>query len=187
VIRPLGRIRPVVSPTAFVHPSAEVIGRVSLGDGASVWPGAVLRGDIEKISVGAESNIQDNAVVHTDHGVPTSVGRNVTVGHGAILHSCRVEDGALIGMGAVVLGNAVVGRGALVGAGSVVPPGARIPAGHLALGRPARIRCALSPRKKKPTSKKTPASTSIYARRHKRSLSRFKFGFRARGVEPPCS
>lgn len=139
MIRPFGRIRPVVSPTAFVHPSAEVIGRVSLEDGASVWPGAVLRGDIEKISVGSESNIQDNAVVHTDHGVPTMVGRRVTVGHGAILHSCRVEDGALIGMGSVVLGKAVVGRGALVGAGSVVAPGARIPAGHLALGSPARV------------------------------------------------
>lgn len=139
MIRPFGRIRPVVSPTAFVHPSAEVIGRVSLEGGASVWPGAVLRGDIEKISVGSESNIQDNAVVHTDHGVPTMVGRRVTVGHGAILHSCRVEDGALIGMGSVVLGKAVVGRGALVGAGSVVAPGARIPAGHLALGSPARV------------------------------------------------
>ncbi len=139
MIRPFGRIRPVVSPTAFVHPSAEVIGRVSLEDGASVWPGAVLRGDIEKISVGSESNIQDNAVVHTDHGVPTMVGRRVTVGHGAILHSCCVEDGALIGMGSVVLGKAVVGRGALVGAGSVVAPGARIPAGHLALGSPARV------------------------------------------------
>lgn len=138
MIRPLGRIRPVVSPTAFVHPSAEVIGRVTLGAGASVWPGAVLRGDIEKISIGAGSNVQDNAVVHTDRGVPAVVGRNVTVGHGAILHSCRIADGALIGMGAVVLGNAVVGRGALVGAGSVVPPGARIPPGHLALGTPAR-------------------------------------------------
>ncbi len=138
MIRSLGRIRPAVSPTAFVHPSAEVIGRVSLGDGASVWPGAVLRGDIEKISVGAGSNIQDNAVVHTDRGVPAVVGRNVTVGHGAILHSCHIDDGALIGMGAVVLGKAVVGRGSLVGAGCVVPPGARIPPGHLALGIPAR-------------------------------------------------
>lgn len=138
MIRPLGRIRPVVSPAAFVHPAAEVIGRVTLGAGVSVWPGAVLRGDIEKISIGAGSNIQDNAVVHTDRGVPAVVGRNVTVGHGAILHSCRIADGALIGMGAVVLGNAVVGRGALVGAGSVVPPGARIPPGHLALGTPAR-------------------------------------------------
>lgn len=139
MIRSLGRIRPAVSATAFVHPSAEVMGRVVLGPGASVWPGAVLRGDIEKISIGARSNIQDNAVLHTDRGVATVVGRNVTVGHGAILHSCQIGDGALIGMGAVVLGKAVVGPGSLVGAGSVVPPGARIPSGHLALGAPARV------------------------------------------------
>lgn len=138
MIRALGREKPAVSPTAFVHPSAEVIGNVRLGRKVSIWPGAVLRGDIEAISVGNGSNVQDNAVLHTDQGVPTVVGRNVTVGHGAILHSCRVNDGALIGMGALVLGGAVVGKEALIGAGTLVPPGARIPAGHLALGRPAR-------------------------------------------------
>lgn len=169
MIRAFGRARPAVPASAFVHPSAEVIGHVRLGAGASVWPGAVLRGDIEAIVVGAGSNIQDNAVIHTDHGVPTVVGRNVTVGHGAILHSCRVGDGALIGMGAIVLGGSVVGKGALIGAGSLVPPGARIPAGHLALGRPARIVRPLTPNEKS-NLKKNARQYMIYARRHKRSL-----------------
>lgn len=139
MIRALGDDRPEVPPSAFVHPAAEVIGRVRLGENASVWPGAVLRGDIDPIVIGDNSNIQDNAVVHTDHGVPTVVGRGVTVGHAAVLHSCTVEDDALIGIGAIVLARAVVRRGALVGAGALVPPGAEIPAGALALGSPARV------------------------------------------------
>ena len=138
MIRPLGEDRPVVPASAFVHPAAEVIGRVRLGENASVWPGAVLRGDIDPIEIGDNSNLQDNVVCHTDHGGPTVVGRGVTVGHAAVLHSCTVEDDALIGIGAIVLGRAVVRRGALVGAGAVVPPGAEIPAGVLALGSPAR-------------------------------------------------
>lgn len=170
MIRPLGRVRPVVASSAFVHPSAEVIGHVRLGDGSSVWPGAVLRGDIEKIRVGANANIQDNAVLHTDHGMPTVVGRNVTVGHGAILHSCRVGDGALIGMGSILLGGSVVGKGALIGAGSLVTPGARIPAGHLALGRPARAVRPLTA-KEKAGLKKNARQYILYARRHKQSLS----------------
>jgi carbonic anhydrase/acetyltransferase-like protein (isoleucine patch superfamily) len=87
-----------------VDPSATVIGRVRIGPHASVWPGAVLRGDIEPIVLGEGTNVQDNAVIHTDHGVPTILGNGITVGHGAILHSCTVEDDALIGMGAIVLG-----------------------------------------------------------------------------------
>jgi len=165
VIRSLGRVRPVVAKTAFVHPSAEVIGRVRLAGGASIWPGAVLRGDIERIVVGVNSNIQDNAVLHTDHGVPTVVGRNVTVGHGAILHSCRIGDGALIGMGSILLGGSVVGKGALIGAGSLVPPGARIPAGHLALGRPAKTVRPLTLKEKKHLQKNAKQYLT-YARRH---------------------
>ena len=166
MIRSLGRVHPVVAKTAFVHPSAEVIGRVRVGDGASIWPGAVLRGDIERIVVGANSNIQDNAVLHTDRGVPTVVGRNVTVGHGAILHSCRVSDGALIGMGSILLGGSVVGKGALVGARSLVPPRARIPAGHLALGRPARTVRPLTLKEKKQLQKNAEQYLT-YARRHR--------------------
>ncbi|MBK8575525.1 MAG: gamma carbonic anhydrase family protein [Elusimicrobia bacterium] len=169
VIRALGRTAPHLSATAFVHPSAEVIGDVRLGGGTSVWPGAVLRGDIERIVVGDGSNIQDNVVVHTDHGVPTWVGRNVTVGHGAILHSCRVGDGALIGMGAILLGRSVVGKGALVGAKSLVSPGTRVPAGHLALGRPARTVRPLTA-KEKSHLRKNARQYQVYARRHKQAL-----------------
>lgn len=169
MIRSLGRDKPRVPATAFVHPAAEVIGRVTLGAGVSVWPGAVVRGDIERIAVGDGSNIQDNAVLHTDHGVPLSVGRNVTVGHGAILHSCRVGDGALIGMGAILMGRSVIGKGAMVGAGSLVSPGTRIPAGHLALGRPARTARPLSV-KEKAGLQKNARHYIRYARRHKKSL-----------------
>lgn len=129
---------PRTHPTAFVHDSAEVIGRVTLGAGASVWPGCVLRGDIDRIVVGAGSNIQDLAVVHTRDGHPTLIGRDVTVGHRAILHGCRIGDQALIGMGAVVM-EASVGARAIIGAGSLVPAGARIPSGVLAFGSPAKV------------------------------------------------
>lgn len=169
MIRALGRSRPRVPPTAFVYPSAEVIGKVRLGVGTSVWPGAVLRGDIESIVVGAGSNIQDNVVIHTDRGVPTVVGRRVTVGHGAILHSCRVGDGAMIGMGALLLSGSVVGKGALVGAGSLVPPGARIPSGHLALGRPARTIRPLRADEKSALQKNA-QRYEVSARRYKNSL-----------------
>jgi len=144
MIRALGRDRPNVHPTAYVDATAVVIGRVRIGPRASVWPGAVLRGDIEEIVVGESTNIQDNAVIHTDHGFPAVLGNGVTVGHSAILHSCRVEDDALIGMGSIVLGRAVVEAGAMVGAGALVPPGARVLAGRLALGTPARMVRALT-------------------------------------------
>ncbi len=144
MIRALGRDRPKIHPTAYVDAAALVIGRVRIGPRASVWPGAVLRGDIEEIVVGEATNIQDNAVLHTDHGLPTVLGKGVTVGHAAILHSCRVEDDALIGMGSIVLGRAVVEAGAMVGAGALVPPGACVLAGRLALGAPARMTRALT-------------------------------------------
>ncbi len=169
MIRVFGREKPVVSRTAFVHPSAEVIGNVRLGAGVSVWPGAVLRGDIESIAVGAGSNIQDNAVLHTDHGVPMVVGKNVTVGHGTILHSCHVEDGALIGMGSIVLGGAVIGKGALIGAGTLVSPGTRVPAGHLSLGRPARTVRPLTAREQKGLRENARRYRG-YAQRHRASL-----------------
>jgi carbonic anhydrase/acetyltransferase-like protein (isoleucine patch superfamily) len=144
VIRTFDGESPRVSPTAYVHDRAEVIGRVSLADHASVWPGAVLRGDIEPIVLGARSNVQDNAVLHTEKGLPTVLGDDVSVGHSAVLHGCTIEDGCLIGMGAIVLNGAVVERDCLVGAGAVVSPGTRIPSGHLAVGVPARVARALT-------------------------------------------
>jgi carbonic anhydrase/acetyltransferase-like protein (isoleucine patch superfamily) len=131
---------PDIAADAFVAPTATLIGDVVLGPEASVWFGAVLRGDFDRILVGEGSCIQDNAVVHAAEGLPTIVGANVTVGHAAMLEGCIVEDGALIAMGAIVLQGARVGAGALVAAGSVVREGQDIPAGVVAAGVPAVVK-----------------------------------------------
>jgi carbonic anhydrase/acetyltransferase-like protein (isoleucine patch superfamily) len=130
---------PQVAPDAFVAPNATLIGDVVLEQESSVWFGAVLRADFDRIVVGRGSCVQDNAVVHTAEGRPTIMGANVTVGHAALLEGCVLEEGAVIGMGAVVLQRARVGAGALVAAGSVVREGQSIPAGVVAAGVPATI------------------------------------------------
>jgi carbonic anhydrase/acetyltransferase-like protein (isoleucine patch superfamily) len=131
---------PQVASSAFVAPNATLVGAVELGAESSVWFGAVLRGDFDRIVIGEGSCIQDNAVVHAAEGVPTIVGANVTVGHAALLEGCVVEDGALVGMGAVVLQRARVGAGSVVAAGSVVLEGQEIPPGVVAAGVPAEVR-----------------------------------------------
>lgn len=136
---------PEVADSAWVADSAEVMGKVVLEDGASVWFGAVLRGDNETIHVGAGSNIQENSVLHTDIGQPLTLGRNVTVGHQVMLHGCTVGDNALIGIGAVVLNGARIGNNCLVGAGSLVTEGKEFPDGSLIVGSPARVARALTP------------------------------------------
>ena len=130
---------PTIHPTAFVHPLAIVLGDVTLGARASVWPTAVLRGDSDRILVGAETNVQDGSVLHADHGLPALVGARVAIGHRAIVHGAVVEDGCLIGMGSVVLNGARVGAGSIIGAGAVVTEGMQIPPGSLVLGVPARV------------------------------------------------
>jgi carbonic anhydrase/acetyltransferase-like protein (isoleucine patch superfamily) len=136
----LGSSEPRVADDAFVAPTATLIGAVELGAEASVWFGAVLRGDFDRIVIGEGSCVQDNAVVHTAEALPTIVGANVTVGHAAMLEGCIVEDGALIAMGAIVLQRARVGAGALVAAGSVVREGQEIPPGVVAAGVPAVVK-----------------------------------------------
>ena len=131
---------PVVHPTAFIAPGADVLGDVRLGAESSVWYQCVLRGDMAAITVGARSNIQDLTMVHVDEGVPCTIGAGVGVGHRCILHGCTVEDDCLIGMGSVLLNGVVVGTGSVIGAGSVVPEGMRIPAGSLVMGVPAKVR-----------------------------------------------
>ena len=135
----LGNRNPQVAGDAWVAPGARVIGAVELQARASVWFGAVLRGDNEPITVGAGSNIQENSVLHTDMGFPLTIGENCTVGHGAILHGCTLGDCALIGMGATVLNGAVIGPRSLVGAGALVTEGKEFPEGVLIVGRPAKI------------------------------------------------
>jgi carbonic anhydrase/acetyltransferase-like protein (isoleucine patch superfamily) len=131
---------PDIDPTAWLAPTATVIGQVRIGPRASVWYGAVLRGDMDAIVLGEGSNLQDNVVVHTDTGVPTHIGANVGVGHGAIVHGATVGDGALVGMAATLLNRAVVGEGAFVAAGALVREGQEIPPHHLAVGVPAKDR-----------------------------------------------
>ena len=130
---------PRLAESAYVADSAEVIGDVSVGENASIWPGAVLRGDVERIEIGPGSNIQDCAVVHTNHGAPTIVGSDVTVGHSAILHGCTIGDLTLVGMGAIVLDGARIGRECLIGAGALVTQGATVPDGSLVLGVPGKV------------------------------------------------
>ena len=136
----LGELVPSIDAHAFVHPDATVIGDVVLGPQASVWPGAVLRGDYGRITIGTRSSIQDGCVVHAGPQFPTTVGDGCVVGHLAHLEGCTLEDDSLVGSGAVVLHFAVVGRGATVGAGAVVPNRVHVPPGALAVGVPAVIR-----------------------------------------------
>ena len=131
--------RPRVHPTAYVHPSAEVIGRVVLKKDVSIWPLVVLRGDIETITVGEQSNIQDNSVVHTSHGIPVVLGKGVTIGHAAIIHGTRVGPYSLIGMGAILLDGSVIGAECLIGAGAVIPEKVHIPPRSLVLGVPGKV------------------------------------------------
>jgi carbonic anhydrase/acetyltransferase-like protein (isoleucine patch superfamily) len=135
----LGDLEPQVDETAWVAPSAQVMGQVRLGAEASVWFGAVLRGDTETLSIGAGSNIQDQAMLHADLGFPLTVGERVTVGHQAVLHGCTVGDESLIGIQAVVLNGAVIGRHCLVGACSLVTEGKHFPDGSLIMGSPAKV------------------------------------------------
>jgi carbonic anhydrase/acetyltransferase-like protein (isoleucine patch superfamily) len=134
---------PQVASDAFIAPTAVLIGDVVVEEGASIWFGAVLRADFDRIVVGAGSNVQDNCVLHTNEDLPTLIGAGVTVGHLSMLHGCVVEDGALIGMGSIVLDRARIGRRAMLAAGSVVNEGGEIPPEVLAAGAPAEVKKTL--------------------------------------------
>jgi len=136
----LGDLEPDIDAAAFVHPDAVVIGRVRIGPEASVWPGAVLRGDHGRIEIGARSSVQDGTVVHCTHDWPTLIGAECVVGHNAHLEGCVVEDGCLIGSGSVTLNRARVGTGAIVAAAALIPEGFEVPPHALAAGVPATIR-----------------------------------------------
>ena len=124
---------------AILADTARVTGRVTLGRDASVWYGAAIRGDVAAITLGEGTNIQDNATVHCDSGVPNDIGRDVTIGHNAVVHGMSIGEGSLIGMHATVLGRTRIGRGCLVAAGAVVPPGLDVPDGMVVMGVPGRI------------------------------------------------
>lgn len=130
---------PSIHETAFVHPDALVYGDVAIAARASIWPGAVMRGDTGAIAVGEESNVQDGTVIHVDHGFPTTIGRRVAIGHRAIVHGAIIDDGCLVAMGAILLNGVRVGSGSIVGAGAVCREGLHIPRNSLVLGVPGRI------------------------------------------------
>ena len=134
----LGEHAPEIDASAFVADNATLVGKVSLHANSSVWFGATIRGDNERITIGENSNVQESAVLHTDMGYPLSIGKNVTVGHQAMLHGCSIGDGALIGIQAVVLNGARIGRGCLVGAGALVTEGKEFPDNMLIIGSPAK-------------------------------------------------
>jgi carbonic anhydrase/acetyltransferase-like protein (isoleucine patch superfamily) len=135
----LDAVAPRLAVTAWVADSAQVMGNVELGDDASVWFGAVIRGDTEVIRIGKRTNIQDASVLHADVGQPLTIGDDVTVGHKVMLHGCTIGDGSLIGIGAVVLNGARIGKGCLVGAGALVTEGKEFPDGSMIIGSPAKV------------------------------------------------
>lgn len=135
----LGGKQPQLGQNTWVAPNATVIGDVSLAAGASIWWNAVLRGDNDTIAIGENSNIQDGSVLHTDAGVPLTLGRDITVGHMVMLHGCTVGDGSLIGIGSIVLNRAVIGRHCLIGANSLIPEGKVIPDRSLVMGSPGKV------------------------------------------------
>jgi carbonic anhydrase/acetyltransferase-like protein (isoleucine patch superfamily) len=139
MIYALDGITPQIDPSAWVAPDANVIGRVVLGQGASVWFGATLRGDNEEIRLGDRTNVQESSVLHTDMGFPLVIGDDCTIGHRAMLHGCTIGDGTLIGMGATVLNGARIGKGCLIGACALITEGKEIPDGSLVMGSPGRV------------------------------------------------
>jgi len=136
---PWNGVYPELGPEVFIAPGAVLIGRVFLGARASIWAGAVLRGDINEIRIGDDTNIQDNSVCHVDDDFPCIVGKNVVVGHSVILHGCTIADRVLVGMGSIIMNGAIIRKHSLVAAGSLIPEGKEYPEGSLIIGRPGRI------------------------------------------------
>lgn len=136
--------KPIIGKNVFIAPTAVIIGDVTIGDNASIWFGTVLRGDMAAITIGENSNIQDNCTIHTDMGIPCVIGNNVAVGHNAVVHGCTVEDNCLIGINAVVLNRALIQHGSVVAAGSVVLEGQSVGPYHMVTGAPAKLKRELN-------------------------------------------
>jgi len=155
-----------IAPTAFIAPSADLVGEVTVGEESSLWYGVVARADMEPIVIGRRSNVQDGTVVHVDVDLPTSIGDSVTIGHRAVIHGCTIEDGALIGIGAIVLSGARVGAGSLVAAGALVREGIVVPPGVLFAGVPGKVLRELAPHEAARVAANS-ASYVEYARRYR--------------------
>jgi carbonic anhydrase/acetyltransferase-like protein (isoleucine patch superfamily) len=135
---------PRIHSTAYIHDSAEIIGRVIIQKNTSVWPMVVLRGDLEPITIGESSNVQDGTVMHTSRKIPVVLGKGVTVGHNVIIHGARIGDYCLIGMGAILLDGCVIGKECLIGAGALIPEGMKVPPRSLVLGLPGKVKRPLN-------------------------------------------
>jgi carbonic anhydrase/acetyltransferase-like protein (isoleucine patch superfamily) len=166
----LDQIAPRIAASAWVADSAQVMGDVTLSEDASVWFGAVVRGDTATITIGKGSNIQDASVLHADVGKPLTIGENVTVGHQVMLHGCTIGDGSLIGIGAIVLNGARIGKGCIVGAGSLVTEGKEFPDGSMILGSPAKAVRELTPEQQ--------AGLRMSALHYTENARRFKAGLK---------
>lgn len=145
MIRPYRGHVAQVAASAYIDPSAQVIGEVTIGEQSSIWPCAVIRGDVGLIRIGNQTNIQDNSTLHSDFDSPLTIGNRVTVGHQVMLHGCTVEDDCLIGIGAIILNGARIGRGSVVAAGALVPEGADVPPQSLVMGIPAKVKRSVTP------------------------------------------
>ena len=169
-IRPFRGIVPTLGARAYVDPAACVIGDVHLGEDSSVWPGCVVRGDVNHIRIGARTNIQDGTIVHVNSGAePAIIGDGVTIGHGCIIHACTLEDGAFVGMGATVLDRAVIEGGGMLAAGALLTPGKRVKHGELWAGSPARFLRPLTEADIAGFAKTAPHYSAL-AMRHRASL-----------------
>lgn len=133
------KYKPKIDKTAFIAEGVQISGAVEVKDHASIWYNVVIRGDINKIFVGSYSNVQDGSIVHVDHDKDVKIGNYVTIGHGAIIHGCHIEDGALIGMGAIILNGALIGKGAKIGAGALIKEEFKVPANTLVVGVPGKV------------------------------------------------
>lgn len=146
MIRSYRGVVPKIAASAYIDPSAQVIGNVTVGERSSMWPGVVARGDVHSITIGDESNIQDNSVLHCDApDFPLAIGNRVTVGHLVMLHGCTIEDECVIGIGSIVLNGARIGKGSVVAAGAVVPEGIEVPPGSMVMGVPGKVKREVTP------------------------------------------
>ncbi len=145
MIRSYRGITPQIASSAYIDPSAQIIGDVKVGERSSIWPNASVRGDVGPIRIGSETSIQDNCALHLDEGFPLTIGDRVTVGHSVVLHGCTIEDESLIGIGSIVLNGARIGKGSVIAAGALVPEGMEVPPSTLVMGVPAKPRRPVTP------------------------------------------
>lgn len=145
MIRPFRGKVPKAAASAYIDPSAQVIGDITIGERSSIWPNVSARGDVSSITIGDESNVQDNCVLHCDEGFPLIIGQRVTVGHLAMLHGCTIEDECLIGIGSIILNGARIGTGSVVAAGALVPEGMQVPPYSMVMGVPGKVKREITP------------------------------------------